>query len=103
MTAPSSIDPPQFLHEHLAQASPDLMRDMLATFINALLSADADAVCGAGYREVSEAPGEPAQRLPPPRFRHPRRHRRRRHPQVALGVVLPRVGLLRAAAGPRAP
>ncbi|GAA4288026.1 IS256-like element IS1081 family transposase [Georgenia daeguensis] len=55
MTAPSSIDPARFLHEHLAQASPDLMRDMLATFINALLSAEADAVCGAGYREVSEA------------------------------------------------
>jgi putative transposase len=55
MTAPSSIDPAQFLHEHLAQASPDLMRDMLATFINALLSAEADAVCGAGYREVTDA------------------------------------------------
>ena len=54
MTAPSSIDPAQFLHEHLAQASPDLMREMLTTFINALLSAEADAVCGAGYREVSD-------------------------------------------------
>jgi len=54
MTAPSSIDPAAFLHEHLAQASPDLMREMLTTFINALLSAEADAVCGAGYREVSQ-------------------------------------------------
>ncbi|WP_341360937.1 IS256 family transposase [Georgenia sp. M64] len=55
MTAPSIIDPARFLEEHLAQASPDLLRQMLTTFINALLSADADAVCGAGYREVSEA------------------------------------------------
>ena len=54
MTAPSSIDPADFLHEHLAQASPDLMRQMLATFINTLLSADADAVCGAGYGQVSD-------------------------------------------------
>jgi putative transposase len=54
MTAPSSIDPADFLHEHLSQASPDLMRQMLTTFINALLSADADSVCGAGWGEVSD-------------------------------------------------
>ena len=49
MTAGSSIDPEQFLHEELAQASPDLMRGMLETFINTLLSAQADSVCGAEY------------------------------------------------------
>ncbi|WP_138736030.1 IS256 family transposase [Modestobacter excelsi] len=49
MTAPSSIDPAHFLHEQLAQASPDLLRQMLTTFINTLMSAEADAVCGAGY------------------------------------------------------
>ena len=53
MTAPTSIDPARFLHEQLAQASPDLMRDLLSTFIDALLSAEADAVCGAGWGEVS--------------------------------------------------
>jgi len=54
MTAPTSIDPARFLHEQLAQASPDLMRELLSTFINALLSAEADAVCGAGWGQVSE-------------------------------------------------
>ena len=49
MTAAPSIDPEQFLHEQLAQASPDLMRQMLETFINTLLSAQADSVCGAEY------------------------------------------------------
>ena len=49
MTAPSSIDPAHFLHEQLAQASPDLLREMLTTFINTLMSAEADAVCGAEY------------------------------------------------------
>jgi putative transposase len=49
MTAPSIIDPARFLHEHLQQASPDLLREMLTTFVNTLLSADADAVCGADY------------------------------------------------------
>ncbi len=51
MTAVPSIDPAQFLNEQLSQASPDLMRDLLTTFVIALLSAQADAVCGAGYGE----------------------------------------------------
>jgi transposase-like protein len=41
------------LEEQLAQASPDLLRELLGTFINTLLSAEADAVCGAGYGERS--------------------------------------------------
>ena len=53
MTAGPSIDPARFLHEQLEQASPDLMRDLLTTFINALLSAQADAVCGAGFNQRS--------------------------------------------------
>jgi putative transposase len=53
MTAGPIIDPARFLEEHLAQASPDLLRDMLSSFIHALMSADADAVCGAAYGTVS--------------------------------------------------
>ena len=53
MTAGLSIDPAHILSEHLAQASPDLMRELLTTFVNALLSADADAVCGAAYSTSS--------------------------------------------------
>jgi putative transposase len=53
MTAGPSIDPARFLNEQLSQASPDLMRELLTTFVNALLSAQADAVCGAGYGERS--------------------------------------------------
>ncbi|MHA6781973.1 IS256 family transposase [Pseudonocardia saturnea] len=53
MTAPSSIDPAQFLHEHLSNASPDLLRSLLTTFINTLMSAEADAVCGAAYGQSS--------------------------------------------------
>ncbi|RFA17620.1 IS256 family transposase [Subtercola boreus] len=51
--APHDIDPARFLHEHLAQASPDLLREMLTSFINALLSGDVDQVCGASYGAVS--------------------------------------------------
>jgi putative transposase len=53
MTAPSSIDPTRFLHEQLNQASPDLLRQMLTTFMNTLMSAEADAICGAPYGESS--------------------------------------------------
>jgi putative transposase len=49
VTAPSSIDPARFLHDQLESASLDLLRSMLATFINTLMSAEADAVCGAPY------------------------------------------------------
>jgi transposase-like protein len=54
MTAPSSIDPSRFLHEQLASASPDLLRSMLTTFINTLMSAEADAHRGAEYGQVSQ-------------------------------------------------
>ena len=53
MTAPHFIDPSRFLSEQLEQASPDLMRRMLTTFINALMSAEAEAVCGAEYGQSS--------------------------------------------------
>jgi putative transposase len=53
MTAPHMIDPARMLGQALSDASPDLMRHLLGTVINSLLSADADAVCGAEYGVVS--------------------------------------------------
>jgi len=53
MAVTPSIDVSWWLHEQLAQASPDLLRAMVATFAEALMSAEADAVCGAGYGERS--------------------------------------------------
>lgn len=49
MTVPKSVDPASFLREQLESASPDLLRDMVKTFADALMSAEADAVCGAPY------------------------------------------------------
>ena len=54
MTVRSSIDPALLLEEYLSQASPDLLRELMQTFINTLLSADADTVCGAEYGARSE-------------------------------------------------
>ena len=53
MTATPSIDLPAWMVEQLSQASPDLLRQMVQTFAEALMSADADAVCGAGYGQRS--------------------------------------------------
>lgn len=50
MAAEPSIDLSGWLEERLAQASPDLLRAMVTTFAEALMAAEADAVCGAPYR-----------------------------------------------------
>lgn len=60
MTAPHIVDPSGLLTEALLDASPDLMRSLLQTMINALLSADADAVVGAEWGKAS--PDRLAQR-----------------------------------------
>jgi putative transposase len=49
MTVTPSIDAARLIEEQLAQASPDLLRELLTSFINTLMSAEADAVCGAAY------------------------------------------------------
>jgi putative transposase len=54
MTAPKSVDPAGLWREQIEAASPDLLRAMVKTFADALMSAEADAVCGAGYGERSE-------------------------------------------------
>ena len=49
MTAmPNPNDLPAVL-DQLQQAEPDLLRSMLTAFVQALMSADADAVCGAEF------------------------------------------------------
>ncbi len=53
MTAPHIVDPAGLLGEALSEASPDLMRSLLQSIINALSSADADAVVGAEYGRPS--------------------------------------------------
>ena len=58
MTAnPNPIDVPAVL-DQLQQAEPDVLRSMLTAFVQALMSADADAACGAEFgTPVSGRPG----------------------------------------------
>lgn len=53
MTAPHIVDPAHLLGNLLAEASPDMMCQLLQTMINQLLSADADLVCGAEWGQPS--------------------------------------------------
>jgi hypothetical protein len=54
MTAPKSASPAGFLREQLDSASPDLLRAMVKTFADAMMSAEADAACGAAFGQRSE-------------------------------------------------
>ena len=65
MTAPHIVDPARLLREALTDASPDLMRSVLQTLINALLR---------------------RRRCRP---RHKGGYHRRRHPEASFGDVFP--------------
>ncbi|MCU1675758.1 MAG: transposase [Frankiales bacterium] len=49
MTAPHIIDPDVPWIEQIQRAEPDLLRSLLTTFVQTLMSAEADAVCGAPF------------------------------------------------------
>lgn len=53
MTVAHNIDLPAVLSDRLTTTHPDVLRELLATFIHTLLGAEADALCGAGYGERS--------------------------------------------------
>ncbi len=55
MVTTASMDPAAWLRQQLETADVDLLREMVRSFAEALMSADADAVCGAAYGEVSAA------------------------------------------------
>jgi len=40
-----------WMQDRLQTASPDLLRDMIKTFAEALMAAEAEALCNAGYRQ----------------------------------------------------
>src|SRR4051794_41878892 len=47
------MDMSGWLRKQLEETSPDLLRAMVKDFAEAVMSADADAACGAGYGERS--------------------------------------------------
>ena len=53
MTVPPIIDPALPWHEQIDRAEPDLLRSMMKMFVQSIMTAEADAICGAGYGERS--------------------------------------------------
>jgi hypothetical protein len=96
---PNSIDLSSFMAEHVERAEPDLLRSMLKSFVRALMSAEADAICGArtapGPRSgpTPETGTGPGSGTPvPARWRS-------RSPNSVRGPTSP-IGCSSAAAGP---
>ncbi len=50
---PDTMEPMAWLRKHLDEADPDLLRAMVKTFADALMGAEADALCNAAYGERS--------------------------------------------------
>jgi putative transposase len=54
VVTPASMDPGAWLRQQLEHADVDLLREMIRSFAEALMSADVDTVCGAEYGAVSD-------------------------------------------------
>jgi transposase-like protein len=54
MTTAHDIDLHQLVEDRLTGASPDLLRELLTMFTHALMGAEADVLCGAGYGQRSD-------------------------------------------------
>ena len=53
MAAQASIDAIEWLRKQIEESAPDPLKTMLVEMVNLLMSAEIDAICGAGYRERS--------------------------------------------------
>jgi len=50
---PNTMNPVSWLSKHLEEGDPDLLRSMLGAFVDQLMGAEANALCNAGYGEVT--------------------------------------------------
>src|SRR5690606_39939949 len=79
------MDVNDWLRKHLEEAEPDLLREMIRSFAETLMSADADEACGAPYGTVS-----------PDRVNRRNRYRTRRRDtrvgSIDLKITKPREG-----------
>lgn len=53
MEVTNTMGAAELLRKYLAEADPDLLRSMVQSFAEALMSADASGLCNAGYGEVT--------------------------------------------------
>ena len=89
MTTAHDIDLPAVLAERLTTTHPDVLRELLATFIHTLMGAEADALCGAGYGERSAERTNQRNGYRHRQFDTRDRHIGSRDPQAAARLLLP--------------
>ena len=53
MAVPNNMDPLEWLRKHLEDDDADLLREMVRSFAERLMSAEVDVLCGASWGEVS--------------------------------------------------
>jgi transposase-like protein len=53
VAATNSVDLVALVREHLESASPDVLKALVKSFVDMLMSAEADEACGASWGEVS--------------------------------------------------
>jgi putative transposase len=81
--------PGERFEDTLAAASPDLLREMIKSFAQQVMDAEVEALCGAGYGEMSLGAGELPQRVPAAGVGHPGRDGGAGDPEAAAGSYYP--------------
>jgi hypothetical protein len=99
MTATPSIDLPRWMAERLSEAGPDLLRNMMQAFAEALMSADAEAVCAASATPTQPRPQERPQQLSEPGLGHLGGKHRPGCAEASRGFVFPGLAVGAASAG----
>jgi putative transposase len=49
----NTMNPGSWLRKHLEEGDPDLLRSMLGAFVDQLMDAEVNALCNAGYGEIT--------------------------------------------------
>jgi putative transposase len=88
MTTAYDIDWPQVLADRLTSTRPDLLRELLLTFIHTLMG---PTRCGRDLRRAQHRAHQSAQWISPTPVRHPDRGVRSSDPQIATGLLFPRL------------
>ena len=87
MAAAHNVDLPAVLADRLTTTHPDVLGELLSTFIHTLMGAEADALCGAGYGERSTDGTNSRNGYRHRQFDTPQRQCGSRDPQVAAGLL----------------
>ena len=85
MEVTNTMGAAEVLRKYLLEADPDLVRSMVQTFAEALMSAEALGIVQCRIRRGQPRAGELAQRLSNEALGHEGRHHRPRHPEITLG------------------